>query len=167
MGFRQAAMLREVYTLQMNEFHAWAAGLYEGEGNVGISISIARRNYRVMRASVSNTHIDLLEPLREAFGGSIHAQRSKREKPCYLWTISDRGALRFIDTILPFVRSRRRRITLKIAKKFQMLRYEPDRIEYRISKGGIMRRRVRQHFINEELTLRSKLMLLNSGKVAA
>lgn len=77
---------------------AWAAGIYEGEGNVGVS------DERYIRVLVTQKDTWLLFRLQKLFGGRVSA-RDKRA--CHYWAASGPRARGFIYTIFPYLSPRR------------------------------------------------------------
>lgn len=83
---------------------AWAAGLFEGEGTVGIV------NNRVT-VTIQMTDKDILDRMQESFGGYLYECKKQQEhhKLSWKWVISDSTeAINFLDMIYPLLGQRRR-----------------------------------------------------------
>ncbi len=79
---------------------AWAAGIYEGEGNCSAQVlQVTQRDTWVLRR------------LRAQFGGSIQS-RPNRDAPCYHWSITGARKRGFIMTIYTFLSPRRQQQVL-------------------------------------------------------
>jgi len=94
---------------------AWCAGLYEGEGNIHLSTQ------RALMVSIVNVDPELLEPF-VTFGGSV-LDHSKPANPNHkqprIWRIGGNYQVEsFIDSILPYVRSTKKRAQLELGLEF-------------------------------------------------
>src|SRR5262245_35104342 len=80
----------------------YIAGLFDGEGCIGFS---RVRTTIFIRTLVVNTNRDILERLRDIFGGDIAplAYRKDGWKPSYQWRLSWSRAIRFLDAISPWL----------------------------------------------------------------
>lgn len=103
--------------------HAWAAGLFDGEGWLYIK---ARDNTpdRVSRrftlnVGITNSETELLDPFLK-WGGRIRPVKGTAltRKQCYAWTIEARAAALFLMDVLPFLRGKKRK-KAEIAIEFQ------------------------------------------------
>lgn len=87
---------------------AWAAGIIDGEGSIGIYKNRHRNNWE-LRVSVGNLDPRLLRLLRELFGG--HTRLSKvakgRYRPLWKWAVSHRGAERCLRLVMPWLVAKR------------------------------------------------------------
>lgn len=98
---------------------AYLAGLFDGEGYVGIVPGRQRKSENMshtLRISISNNHPDLMKWLLKEFGGSI---RKKRQKGFLNqeWRLSSKQALVFLNTIRPFLIVKKEQV--EIAIEFQ------------------------------------------------
>jgi hypothetical protein len=89
---------------------AYAAGFFDGEGSVVIVRRQPRNKDRIswsysILATVSQRDGEIMDWLYGNFGGSVLWK--DRENPTYMWTITHRGAERFLKEILPFLRYKR------------------------------------------------------------
>lgn len=87
---------------------AYAAGIFDGEGHVGITVTKNGRGepYHRLMVNVTNTNLEVIQWLFERFDGCIHnpryfAQETWRE--AHRWTASDGRAMRFLEEIQPFL----------------------------------------------------------------
>lgn len=85
------------------------AGIFDGEGYVGISKS---RNARIrpnrsttyrfaLVVEVCNLHKPMIEELQNEFGGSLN-RYSKNKRPIWSWRLFGRSSIIFLQTIRPF-----------------------------------------------------------------
>lgn len=88
----------------------YVAGLFDGEGYVRIA-KWEKPNSRHVRYQVflgiGMTHRPIIEALHKEYGGSLnqnrHDLRSKKHRIQFTWTISSRGAVEFLNRVLPFL----------------------------------------------------------------
>jgi len=81
---------------------AWAAGVYEGEGN----IRLCGRGKRSLAATVVQKDPEILYRLRDWFGGSVNSPCGVN--PCFRWDICGDRARLFIAQIHCFLSARRK-----------------------------------------------------------
>jgi hypothetical protein len=88
---------------------AYAAGILDGEGSISLT-RIQKNRWPSPVVSVSSTDYELLEWLRERWGGCIVHKRTYAEHhtPSYTWSLTDRRALGFLKIIRPFLVIRRK-----------------------------------------------------------
>jgi intein/homing endonuclease len=98
---------------------AYLAGLFDGEGSVGLTACSQRG--RISRAyplavSISNTHIETIKSLKNLFGGStwIKKRRNKKYQPCMQWTLSSQQGLAFLKMIIPYLRIKKEQAEIGI-----------------------------------------------------
>ncbi len=79
---------------------AWAAGFFDGEGNVSITPD------GHLRASAAQVVAEPLFELHEVFGGTVRerAAPSERHRDQWIWGVSGAAALRFLQAIRPYLR---------------------------------------------------------------
>lgn len=85
---------------------AWAAGLFDGEGCISLPSGKAR-----VVVSIQMTDFDLLERMRDGFGGKIYsvAKRKDHWKESWKWQISTtKDSVEFLDRIYPWLGVRRK-----------------------------------------------------------
>lgn len=87
---------------------AYAAGLFDGEGHIGITVTKNGRGekYHRLQVNVTNTNITVIHWLFERFGGCIHNPRyftSENWREAHRWTIADGKASSFLQTVLPYL----------------------------------------------------------------
>lgn len=110
----------------------YAAGFFDGEGCLNIECCKANGNFQI-RASISNTHLGIIELLQQQFGGSISGpiQRGGNTKPFWSWKVMGMKLTSFLEYIKPFVIVKREhlvvglnmRITLEAYGKMSPERY--------------------------------------------
>lgn len=84
---------------------AWFAGLFEGEGTFHIAKEKSVKGLRV-----SSTDLDVLEKVKNNFGGSIFKQKETRNpkwKQPYIWSLCKNDSLKLVKDILPYLGERR------------------------------------------------------------
>ncbi|MFA5696213.1 MAG: hypothetical protein WC917_01970 [Bacilli bacterium] len=86
------------------EEKAWAAGLVEGEGSTII-------HGGSLRATLQSTDLDVLENLKEIFGGTIYplGLRMGHLKEIWMWSTSGESAIIFLNYIYKYLGKRRKK----------------------------------------------------------
>jgi len=79
---------------------AWLAGLFEGEGHVGLTYNSSNANY--MKAGITQKG-EFTARLLEAMTG-LGYSGLQRESGCWRWNVSCRGARAFLVAIRPFMK---------------------------------------------------------------
>src|SRR5690242_4248532 len=74
-------------------FLAWCAGLFEGEGHVGIRPP-GPKNLGALVVGIPNTQLDLIEPFFARWGGVLQAatQNKAHHSPIFRWVVRSRRA---------------------------------------------------------------------------
>jgi hypothetical protein len=87
---------------------AYAAGLMDGEGTITLYRSHSSDRFRYPVVSVSSTSRELLDFLKDRYGGSICSHRVSRRhhRAHWSWRLVGRQAVSFIDRVLPYMRER-------------------------------------------------------------
>lgn len=104
----------------MNEAEAaYAAGIFDGEGHVGISVVKNGRGYVYHRLmiNVTSTNLEVLQWLFERWNGVLHNPRyfAKEEwRTAHRWTAADGRAMRFLQNIEPYLIIKREQAQLAI-----------------------------------------------------
>lgn len=85
---------------------AYIAGLFDGEGC--IHWFTVKKIYRYPSVTISMTTHAGLDLIIELFGGKLAYRIDKRprNKPVYRWTVGNRKALNFLETIRPWLREK-------------------------------------------------------------
>lgn len=92
------------------------AGFFDGEGCV--SVHSRGRQWSVLKASISNTDLPVLEDFKGRFGGGIYRGSSRRGvKPWWKWEATSKAAANFLETILPYSKIKAEQI--EVALEFQ------------------------------------------------
>jgi len=95
----------------------YIAGLFDGEGSIHIEKNLAKPGSKIWRrgyrnncyrlvVAIVNRNLRVLRMLKEEFGGTIMIHKSgfsKKSLPAYQWRITDNRALKFLETIKPYV----------------------------------------------------------------
>lgn len=91
---------------------AYFAGLFDGEGTVGI-----RKNNEGYRVEVGFgiTYMPILEIMRDVFGGHItpHPKKANR-KQLYEWDLGGRNAYDFLVVVRPYIHEKKPQVELAI-----------------------------------------------------
>lgn len=108
---------------------AYAAGIFDGEGNVTISVNKGVKEARGpifnMRVGVSQNDIRPLLWLRDRWGGSVVAVKRKttNHRTTHIWTCFARKAARFLNEVRPHLKVKSERAD--IALEFQSRIFNP------------------------------------------
>lgn len=87
---------------------AWAAGLFEGEGNVSIAKPrphrATSRHLGQLRVSVTSTDLQVVAFFRERWGGRVRAvsDTDARHRQAYSWDVFTGDAVAFLEAMLPY-----------------------------------------------------------------
>lgn len=103
---------------------AYAAGLIDGEGSILLHRS---GKWRCPGISVSSTSLELLEWLRNTFGGYISDKKEKRpnHSQAWQWRLSSPSTMALLPKLLPYLRERKKILRAKhILGKFQIAKAE-------------------------------------------
>ena len=109
--------------MRKTEIMAYAAGVVDGEGNIGIGKREDTKGgtFRLYVA-VTNTNEWICQWLRMQFGGRVRTMKSAKSnwKIPYRWVIESRAAMLFLEQLLPYLNLKRPQAELAI--KFQRRR---------------------------------------------
>jgi len=87
----------------------YTSGLFDGEG----TITLTRKNkFRIPVASVTSTTKELLNFLKENFGGTICERKTKQKEnhsKSWKWQINSQQAIDFIKRISPYLKEPKKR----------------------------------------------------------
>lgn len=95
---------------------AYTAGILDGEGCIGIYPRGRRRMHRA-EVRIHNTNEWLIQWLRFAYGGSVYYTEPKQgenHKPCWMWVVSGKKALIFLQLIYPYLRLKKPQAELAV-----------------------------------------------------
>ena len=130
---------------------AYFAGLFDGEGSVSISLKRGAARWRPIHelsCVVSMTDRGAVRRLFEAFGGEFggpYTRDKVRHKPQYRWRIISNHAVEFLQSVMPFLRVKRRQAEVGVA-------FQTSKIRYKITP---------QHEIDKRENFRQEMILLN------
>ena len=100
---------------------AYFAGLFDGEGSVGIRCNTQGRQYYsyILRIAITNTHQGIIEQLQNKFAGSIYFLKrySPAHRQAWYWDLYSRSAFDFLKIIYPY--SIIKKPQIELAMKFQ------------------------------------------------
>jgi hypothetical protein len=102
-----------------DQFFAWVAGLFEGEGTVRIN-SFTKQNLGALIVSVCNCDMDLLTPLLR-WGGRIHKVNGlgPTRRPAWRWTCAAKQAAAFLVDVSPYFVATRNKERARAGLLFQ------------------------------------------------
>lgn len=106
-------------SLTVNEKLAYIAGLFDGEGCVSIHKVSNRQTYDLV-VDVANQNIEILQVIKEYFGGSI--REVIRGSKVYKISLSSNQALTFLYAVHPYVFIKRKQ--LEVAIEFQVAKHK-------------------------------------------
>jgi hypothetical protein len=87
---------------------AWAAGLFEGEGSIGINKPYRSNRGGLLRVSVTNTDRDVVEFFHDRWEGSVGARKTPGgSRDAWIWVTQARKAERFLLALLPYFATER------------------------------------------------------------
>lgn len=109
---------------------AYTAGLFDGEGSIVIGVSPPNPKYEHsnpnhwLQVGITNTDKQLIDWLHNYFGGHIsdnsHSPSRKNQRPCWAWCVMSNQAMKFLQSILPYLQSKKAQAELAI--EFQAIR---------------------------------------------
>lgn len=116
-----------------NIVRAYTAGVIDGEGTITLS-RLPNREFRYPCVSVSSTTKEILDFLKEAYGGSISRHKTYQEhhKQAWSWKVINRNAINLLldiqDMLLDPIKSYRAKLitTQYIALTPRNGRYTPE-----------------------------------------
>jgi hypothetical protein len=102
------------------EISAYCAGLFDGEGYVGIdktsvSHGKVRKIHHSIRVVISQKDGAIMNWLKERFGGNVYEQRNGTKYSIYRWRIHSLKAVQFLKCILPYVVIKKKQVEFAIA----------------------------------------------------
>ena len=90
---------------------AYAAGLVDGEGSIGVYQSHRqpgreRSPVFIVRVSVINTDEGVIKWMQDTFGGRFYARKKilSRHRVVYIWALDGQFAANFLNLIHPYLR---------------------------------------------------------------
>lgn len=102
---------------------AYFAGLFDGDGSVGVYNRSDKSGY-ISSVIITNTKREPLDELTSIFGGyvSVRKQDYKKYKFLYNWHVYGKDQIRFLMAILPFLRIKRQQVELFLEYKVMYAR---------------------------------------------
>ena len=90
--------------MNFSELCAWAAGIVDGEGYIGIYPRKDFDSYHT-EVTVANTDKKMVDKLKSLWGGVVFLRKSRGDKykDIFEWQIKHRGIVPFLKNILPFL----------------------------------------------------------------
>lgn len=89
----------------MKELFAYVAGLIDGEGTITLSKGKKTDRFRYPCISLTSTSKELVQVLRDNFGGTVcnHKTYKSHHKPSWSWSISHDRCLTLLENIRPYM----------------------------------------------------------------
>jgi hypothetical protein len=129
---------------------SYFAGLFDGEGTIGINHVVRQRrsrekkeSYYIIYLSIANRNKTALELAKQLFGGSIYSyKRGGSEKaPMHRWSVATRKAALFLQAIQPYAIIKKEHIQVALdsrcASSNEQREYFRQRLKLLNSKGVI------------------------------
>ena len=90
----------------MKEYLVYTAGLFDGEGTITLSKSKQSDKFRHPVVSITSTSRELIDFLKDSFGGTIVNQKTYKEhyKQSWSWRLSYDRAIEFLEQVRPFMK---------------------------------------------------------------
>lgn len=94
----------------------YTAGLFDGEGTVTLCKVDSKSQLRRPSISMSSTSLELLQFLKEEFGGSIskHKKYKKHHRQSWSWSLCYDSAIKFMELIYPYIKELKKRKRMKM-----------------------------------------------------
>lgn len=98
------------------ELLAWMAGIVDGEGSICLMRTRSSGERPCPIIEVPNTTDELVVIFKETFGGSISNKKryKKHHSPSKQWKLTNRGAIRVMGLLLPYLRHPLKRSKAKL-----------------------------------------------------
>lgn len=150
----------------------WLAGFFDGEGNVGITVS-GKRRHCIVRLSLVNTNYEILQEIQIDYGGYLSRRENKNKphwKPFCSLTWTNCRAAEFLKIVGPHIVLKKQQVAL--ANEFLALRESPNRFELGSKVGLSTRqrpfvRKIRPEILTQELEMKQAMHILNRKGVHA
>lgn len=129
-------------------FLAWAAGFFDGEGTIIITMS--RKSCLYLSAKMSQVVTAPLEEIRAVYGGCLH----KRDKnsTCMVLTLGPRASAEFLSDIRPYCRVKCEEIDMAL--------------EFAATVTPLNRRKVPADIMDKRRELRARIVAFRARKYA-
>ena len=97
----------------------YVAGFLDGEGTIGLA---QKKSGFVLRVSIGNTHLGVLEAIQAEYGGNIYYPKPIVGRlQMHEWRIAYKKALNFLEIVLPYLIVKRPQAELAIQiKNYQL-----------------------------------------------
>lgn len=113
--------------------YAWAAGIIDGEGYIGMTKNKPGVNRRItisfqIRISVRMTHRDTIEKLHSLFGGTFkvcNLRNKTKWKCCYEWYAGDKCTINVLTLVLPYLVTKKSQAELVLDYRKQCFLTKP------------------------------------------
>jgi hypothetical protein len=100
---------------------AWAAGMFEGEGTVTISMS---RGYSRSAVMLTNTDFEIVDFFQARWPGRVHLRKANpRHKPAKVWVLMANQVIGFLEDVGPYLRTTAERRKFALVLESQRLRW--------------------------------------------
>lgn len=121
-----------------SEIRAYLAGLFDGEGTLGIRVyrKKGKTPSHYLGVCVGNTHKGVIEWLVKTLGGSFHVDKSYLKRGgniVYKWTITGNTAARFLIEVKPYllIKSKQAELALYFQKNRRRFHVDEEELSWR------------------------------------
>lgn len=104
---------------------AWIAGFFDGEGCITISYTGEKR-WHTLCVQIGNIRPHEIEWIHSYYGGTLLRRKtSKSTNLVTRWRVYSKKAVLFLEDILPYCKSKRRRVLLALAFRRYKVKSRP------------------------------------------
>jgi len=149
---------------------SYAAGFFDGEGTVYAanrrSATVTRRPSPSVLVCITNVNYDVLEAMRDRWGGSINSRAAKpKRQAIHQWVLAPRNAYSFLQAIAPHVIVKRDVVSTALLLCEMMRLPRAERMDYRTKKNALGKTRVypavKKEFEDRSWALHQEIRRLN------
>ena len=119
---------------------AYFAGLFDGEGSIGIYFTVSNKHTPAQTVNITNTDIRVLARAKTLFGGQVYAHMPNRVKPTWRWHISGLKAGRFLAAIMPHLVIKKSQAEVYLALLSSLSRGKGSRSKRQVTNRKILLR---------------------------
>ncbi len=138
----------------------YIAGFFDGEGCVNLQMNESKK-YGELTVCISNNHCGILRYIQSIFNGRIHNTRSYGYTP--EWRCESKKAVFFLESVLPYLRIKRRQAELAIEFQKTVIKGMIHR------KNGTFTRQIPDEILQKRQTLvnlcRQEKQMINNREV--
>lgn len=137
----------------------YVAGLFDGEGCINICTSNPSKGQTRtrLRASIGNTHREVLLLIQSVFGGSIRVLKG-HHKPVYVLHWDGGNAISFLSSVAPYLIIKSDQASL--AAEYWKHTHDPGRMAKRIDRRGRLQTAKSQQCLEMEQAFKERMHAL-------